>query len=318
MTTLGYFALSEEHPGSALVRHVAQAEQAGFTAACVSDHFHPWLEEQGQSPFVWSVLGAIASATERIRVQTAVTCPTIRTHPVVVAQAAATTAELFGARFALGVGSGEALNEHVLGTHWPSADVRLEMLEEALGLMRRMWQGDSVNHRGRHYTVENARLFTLPSEAPRVVVAAAGPKAAELAARVGDGLIMTSPDEDVVRRYRDAGGTGPVQAHLKVCVADDERKAVETAFRTWRSTVVPGQLSQDLPTPTHFAQASQLVTEDQVAGKITCGPDVSRHLDAVDAYRQVGVDEVYVAQVGPDQKSMLALYAQEILPRLAA
>src|SRR4051812_7786032 len=193
MATIGYFLSSEEHPGSELVKAAVLAERAGFPAAWISDHFHPWLDDQGHSPFVWSVLGGIAAATERMRVTTAVTCPTVRIHPAVIAQAAATTQELFGGRFTLGVGTGEALNEHILGDHWPRPEVRLEMLEEAVHIMRRLWTGETVDHDGDHYVVENARIYTLPNRAPEVYVSAFGPKAIEVAARIGDGFITTQP-----------------------------------------------------------------------------------------------------------------------------
>src|SRR3954447_15988950 len=218
MATIGYFLSSEEHPGSELIRAAAQAEQAGFEAAWISDHFHPWLDEQGHSPFVWSVLGGIAQATSTLRVSTAVTAPTVRIHPAVVAQAAATTAELFGdGRFALGVGTGEALNEHILGDHWPTPEVRLEMLSEAVELIRDLWKGESVDHDGEHYVVENARLYTLPSYTPQILVSAFGPKALEVAARIGDGFITTSPSAEDIATYRSNGGKGVTQGGVKVC-----------------------------------------------------------------------------------------------------
>src|SRR3954470_6215173 len=254
MATIGYFLSSEEHPGSELVKAAALAEQAGFEAAWISDHFHPWLDEQGHSPFVWAVLGGVARATERLRVTTAVTAPTVRIPPAVIAQAAATTAELFEAngqrgRFALGVGTGEALNEHILGDHWPTPEVRLSMLEEAVALIRELWKGETVDHDGEHYVVENARIYTLPARAPEVYVSAFGPKAIEVAARIGDGFITTQPSAEDLVAYRQHGGTGPSQAGLKVCWHDDETQAVKIAHRYWRNQFVPGQLSQDLPTP---------------------------------------------------------------------
>jgi G6PDH family F420-dependent oxidoreductase len=324
MTTIGYFLSSEEHPGSELVRAAAQAEQAGFEAAWISDHFHPWLDEQGHSPFVWSVLGGIAHATSTLRVTTAVTAPTVRIHPAVVAQAAATTAELFGpgskgtARFALGVGTGEALNEHILGDHWPIPEVRLEMLEEAVELMRELWRGETVDHDGKHYVVENARIYTLPSKAPDVLVSGFGPKAIEVAARIGDGFITTSPSADDIALYRKHGGKGRTQGGVKVCWHEDKQQAVKIAHQTWRNSFVPGQLAQDLPTPTHFDQASQLVTEQMVAEKVPCGADPEVHLQAIREYVDAGFDEVYVSQMGPDQEGMIRFYEREVLPRLKA
>src|SRR3954469_7677145 len=226
MATIGYFLSSEEHPGSELVRAAAQAEQAGFEAAWISDHFHPWLDEQGHSPFVWAVLGGVARATERLRVTTAVTAPTVRIHPAVIAQAAATTAELFEAngqrgRFALGVGTGEALNEHILGDHWPTPEVRLSMLEEAVTLIRELWKGETVDHDGEHYVVENARIYTRPSAPPPILVSGFGEKSVRLAAKIGDGFITTSPNKEHIELYRRSGGKGPAQGGVKVCWHED-------------------------------------------------------------------------------------------------
>src|ERR671927_1523437 len=198
---LGFALSSEDHPPNELVRQAQIAEQAGFTFGLISDHFHPWVSEQGHSPFVWSTLGGIAQATETIRMGTGVTCPLIRIHPAIVAQAAATVATMMAGRFFLGVGSGENLNEHVLGDRWPLPDERLEMLEEAVEVIRLLWQGGEQTHRGRHYTVDHARVYDLPAERPGIFVAAAQPNAAELAGRIGDGLISTSPDDEVVQRF---------------------------------------------------------------------------------------------------------------------
>src|SRR3954452_3254717 len=196
MPELGYSLSSEEHGPSDLVRFAKAAEDAGFTYALISDHFHPWVDAQGNSPFVWTVIGGIADATERIRLGTGVTCPTIRTHPAIIAQAAATSAAMMPGRFFLGVGSGENLNEHITGQRWPEADVRQDMLEEAVAVMRLLWQGGNQSHHGTYFTVENARLYTLPPEPVPVMVGASGPKAAELAGRIGDGLISTAPSKE--------------------------------------------------------------------------------------------------------------------------
>ena len=323
MATIGYFLSSEEHPGSELVRAAQQAEQAGFEALWISDHFHPWLDEQGHSPFVWSVLGAIAQVTERVPVTTAVTAPIMRIHPAILAQATATTAELFGAvggrsRFSFGVGTGEALNEHILGDKWPTPEERLSMLEEAVALIRELWKGEVVDHDGEHYVVENARIYTLPPAAPDILVSAFGAKALEVAARIGDGFITTSPSADDIATYRKHGGRGRTQAGVKVCWHEDRQQAVKIAHGTWRNSLVPGQLAQELAMPTFFDQASELVTEDMVAEKVACGPDVDAHVRAVQEYVDAGFDEVYVSQMGPDQDGMIRFYEREVLPRLNA
>jgi G6PDH family F420-dependent oxidoreductase len=316
MAEIGYFLSSEEHGPRDLVRFAQMAEQAGFRAAWISDHYHPWIDRQGQSPFVWSVLGGIAATTRDLRVTTAVTCPTIRTHPAVIAQAAATTACMMPGRFALGVGSGEALNEHVTDAPWPEPSVRLDMLEEAVEVMRLLWKGGVQSHYGDHYRVRGARIYTLPDEPPPVIVSAFGEKSVQLAARIGDGWASTSPDADMVKTYTDAGGTGVKQAGVKVCWGPDEGKSRQLAHELWPTSGVPGQLSQELPMPQHFEEASELVTEEQVAEKITCGPDPERHVQAIKQYIDAGFDEVYVSQVGPDQEGFLEFFSKEVRPRL--
>jgi G6PDH family F420-dependent oxidoreductase len=264
---------------------------------------------------VWTVLGGIGHATRALRITTAVTCPTLRTHPAIVAQAAATTATLLPGRFALGVGSGEALNEHILGDRWPRAAIRLEMLEEAVEIIRELWTGRVVNHRGRHYEVDHARIYSRPDEPPPIYVSGFGPKAIALAGRIGDGYVNTSPDADMLAAYRDAGGRGPAQGGMKVCWAESEAQARRTAHRIWPNEVLPGELAQVLPTPEHFEQASSLATEDMVAEAVPCGPDPERHAAAIQEYLDAGYDEVYVQQIGSDQEGFLRFYEREILPR---
>jgi G6PDH family F420-dependent oxidoreductase len=317
MAIFGYFLSGEEHPGSELVKGAVLAEQAGFDALWISDHFHPWLDDQGESAFVWAVLGGIAASTQRVKVTTAVTCPTVRIHPAVIAQAAATTAELFGeGRFAFGVGTGEALNEHILADRWPTPEIRLQMLEEAVALIRELWKGESVDHDGEYYVVENARIYTLPATPPPVLVSGFGPKAIEVAARIGDGFITTMPNKEDIATYRRHGGKGITQGGVKVCWHENKQQAVKIAHQTWRNSLIPGQLAQDLPTPTHFEQASELVTEQMVADTVTCGNDPDEHVEAVKPYVEAGFDEIYIAQMGPDQEGMIRFYQREVLPRL--
>src|SRR4051812_46259367 len=291
---IGYVLASEEFGPKELVAHARRAEDAGFAGLWISDHYHPWNDEQGQSPFVWTTIGAIAEATSRIPVTTAVTCPTMRIHPAVMAQAAATCAVLLEGRFGFGVGSGEALNEHILGDRWPPADVRLEMLEEAIELIRLLWQGGMRSHRGRHYLVENARIYTLPPEPPPILVSGFGPKATRLAGRVGDGYCLTTPDPELVQLFRSSGGDGVVAGSMKVCHGPDKAEARATAHRLWASEQLPGELAQILPTPAHFEQATQIVTEDMVAEAVPCGPDLERHIEMIQSYADAGFDEVYV------------------------
>ncbi|HWB57684.1 MAG TPA: TIGR03557 family F420-dependent LLM class oxidoreductase [Gaiellaceae bacterium] len=315
---LGYALSSEEFRPGDLVRQARLAEEAGFEFAFVSDHFHPWIDRQGHSPFVWPVLGGIARATERISVGTGVTCPILRVHPAHVAQAAATVADMMPGRFMLGVGTGENLNEHILGQRWPSASERLEMLEEAIELIRKLWEGEIVTHRGPHFTVEDARLYTVPEELPPIVVAAGAPAAAELAGRAGDGLCSTSPSREIVEAYEQAGGDGPRYGQLTVCWAEDEDEARRTAHELWPNAALEGPLTQELPLPAHFEEAAAMVTEDDTAERIVCGPDLDRHLEGVRMFADAGFDHVYVHQVGPDQEGFLDVYADEVMPALSA
>ncbi|MFI6097064.1 TIGR03557 family F420-dependent LLM class oxidoreductase [Lentzea sp. NPDC051213] len=310
---LGFFLSSEEHGPRDLIRNAHMADEHGFEALWISDHYHPWNDEQGQSPFVWGTIGALSERVS-LPITTAVTCPTVRIHPAVIAQAAATAAVQCEGRFVLGVGSGEALNEHVLGTHWPSADVRLEMLEEAIGLIRTLHEGVEVTHHGKHYTVENARIYTLPERPVPIYVSAFGPKAVRLAARSGDGYICVGPAKDLVRQYRSAGGRGPAQSGLKVCYAESEEDAVATAHRLWPNDGLPGELAQVLPTPRHFEQASSLVTPDMIRESIPCGPDPEPYAEKIKEFAEAGFDEVYVQQIGPSQREFFEFWAKEVVP----
>jgi G6PDH family F420-dependent oxidoreductase len=315
---IGYFLSCEEFGPHELVAQARAAEEAGFHGLWISDHYHPWLDAQGHSPFVWGVIGALAQATTRMPVTTAVTCPTVRIHPAVIAQAAATAAVQLDGRFGLGVGSGEALNEHILGDAWPEADVRLEMLEESLEVIRALWSGEVVNHRGAHYRVQHARLYTLPDSPPPLLVSGFGPKSVELAGRIGDGYVTTMPDGDLIARFRAAGGTGkPVQAGTKVCYGSDEAESVRTVHRIWPNEELPGELAQVLPDPEHFEQAVELVTEEMIAEAVPCGPDIDRHVAALQEFADAGVDELYVQQIGGGHDEFFAAYAREVLPRFA-
>jgi G6PDH family F420-dependent oxidoreductase len=316
MASFGYFLSSEELGPKDEVRWAQRAEEAGFDRVWISDHYHPWNDAQGQSPFVWAVIGGIA-ATTGLHVTTAVTCPTIRTHPAVIAQAAATCSLLLDGRFALGVGSGEFLNEHILGDHWPPTDLRLEMLGEAIQVMRALWTGDWVTHYGEHYVVEDARIYSCPPEPVPVYISGFGPKSIALAAEIGDGYVNTAPEGEMIQQYRDKGGKGPTQAGVKVCWAEDEQAAVKTAHRLWANSGVPGEASQELRMPQHFEQVSQLVTEDMTKESVACGPDPERHMAAITPYLEAGYDEVFVSQMGEEQEGFFRFWETELQPRLA-
>jgi G6PDH family F420-dependent oxidoreductase len=314
MTRYGYFLASEEHEPQELVRQARLAEEAGFDALWISDHFHPWLDEQGQSGFVWSVIGAISQVTS-LPITTAVTCPLLRQHPATVAQAAATSALLTGGHFTLGVGTGEALNEHILGRRWPSAEERLEMLEEAVDVIRELLSGRLITHAGAHYTVETARLYSVPPVPPPVFMSGFGDKAIKLAGRLADGFMCVQPNAGFVRLYRESGGGDrPVQGGLKVCWGADEAQARKTMHRLWPTDEIPGEAAQLLPLPRHFGQLAGLISEDMITAP--CGPDPAVHIEGIRAYTQAGFDEVYIGQVGGDHDGFFDFYAGHVLPRL--
>jgi coenzyme F420-dependent glucose-6-phosphate dehydrogenase len=317
MPELGFALSSEDHPPNDLVRQAVLAERAGFTFALISDHFHPWVDAQGHSPFVWSTLGGIAQATETIRLGTGVTCPMIRIHPAIVAQAAASVAAMMPGRFFLGVGTGENLNEHVLGDRWPLPDERLELLEEAIEVIRLLWQGGEQTHRGKHYTVDHARLYTLPDELPEIYGAAAKPGAAELAGRIADGLISTAPDEDVVKAFDGAGGKGKQKLGMMHCAYDaDEKAGLKRATKLWPNLALKGPLGQDLATPADFESAAEMVSEEDVAEQTPRGPDPKPYLELIGKYADAGFTHVYIHQIGDNQAEFVEFAAKELMPKL--
>ena len=316
MIEIGYALSSEEHGPTDLLKQAQLAEDAGIESIWISDHFHPWLDEQGQSPFVWSVIGAIAASTDLL-VTTAVTCPTMRIHPAIIAQASATSAVLLEGRFELGIGSGENLNEHIFGDKWPRTDERLEMLEEAVEVIRELWGGANTSHHGKHYRIEDARIYSLPDTPPRIVMSGFGPKSTALAARIADGFVTTSADKKFVDMYRAEGGTGTVDGALKICWGPDRDDCAKVAHRLWRTSGLPGQLAQDLRTPALFEQAAELVSVESMAEHIPCGPDVDPIVNAAKEYVDAGFDRVYLTQVGPQQAEFFEFFTKDLAPALA-
>ena len=315
MVKVGYFLSCEEFRPRELLRQARMAEEAGFEGLWISDHYHPWVEAQGESPFVWSVIGGLSQVTQRVPIYTAVTCPTLRIHPAILAQATATSATMLPGRFGFGVGSGEALNEHIFGDAWPSTDIRLEMLEEAIEVIRLLWEGGTKDHEGRHYVVENARIYTLPDAPPPILVSGFGPKAIRLAGRVGDGYMNVAPDGEMLSLFRSCGGGDkPAHGAFKVCYGQDRDECVRTAHRIWPNEGLPGELAQVLPTPAHFEQAVELVTEEMISESMPCGPDPEPHREMIRQYERAGYDEVYVQQIGTGHKEFFRFYQEDILP----
>ncbi len=315
MVEFGYKLSSEEFGPLDMVRNARMAEESSFTFALISDHYHPWIDKQGQSPFVWCTIGGVSQSTKSLKLSTGVTCPTTRIHPAIIAQAAATAAAMMPGRFILGVGSGEKLNEHILGDHWPPAPIRIEMLEEAVDLIRLLWQGGMHDYHGIFYTVENARIYTLPKKLPPILVAASGEMAAETAGRIGDGLVTTGANKDVVDVFKASGGESkPCYGETSVCWAESEAEAKRTAYEQWPITVNRGELNQELPTPEHYEHLAKMVDEEDVAKKITCGPDPKKHIDNLKRYIDAGFDHICIHQIGINQKKFMEFYMNKVLP----
>lgn len=317
MVEIGYTLSSEEFGPNELVRFAAIAEDSGFSFLTISDHYHPWVSAQGNSPFAWAVLGAVAKATMRVRVGTAVTCPIMRIHPAIIAQAAATTAMMFEGRFWLGLGAGEQLNEHVTGEGWPQPAVRHEMLEEAIQIIRELWTGEELNYFGEYFTVDEAKLFTVPEQPPEIYLAASGPVAAERAAQQ-DGFIATAPSRELVEAFESAGGEGPKLGQLTVCYDQTEERAKETAHRVWPISGLPGNFQWEIKSFEQFEEICKLVTPEQVAKSIVCGPDPQKVIEQINQFADAGFTHVFIHNVGPKQEEFLQWASREVLPRFEA
>ncbi len=296
---IGYTLSSEERQPQELVRAAQMAESIGFPYALMSDHFHPWTDKQGSSPFVWAVLGAIAATT--------------------IAQASATIACLMPGRFFLGVGSGESLKEHITGQMWPPPEMRQDMLEEAVEVLRLLHRGTELSHPGKFFQVHDARVYDIPEESIPIYLAAGGEQSAKLAGRIGDGLICPAPSAESVRAFEgESGSDKPRMGQLTVCWARTEEEALRTAHEYWPISGLEGQFKHQLPRPAYLEQASKLVTPEKIREEIVCGPDPQRHLDGIAEFVKAGFDHVYVHQVGPDQEGFMRFYEREILPNAGA
>jgi G6PDH family F420-dependent oxidoreductase len=317
MTTFGYTLMTEEHDPRTLVANARRAEEHGFDFVVSSDHYHPWVPEQQHSCYAWSLLGAVAAVTERVGLMTMVTCPIVRYHPVVVAQKAATMGLLSDGRFTLGLGAGERLNEHVVGKGWPSASERHEMLTEAIDVIRLLWEGGYADHRGRYFTVEDARVFDLPDTPVPIAVAASGSESVQLAARLGDGLIATEPNAELVDQFRGAHpGGGSTWNQIPMCWGDDADKALEQAHHTFRWSALGWKVQAELPNPVNFDAASGQVRPEDLRESIPTGPDVQPYLDAVDKVASAGYDNIALLQIGDDQDGFFRFWQDELGPAL--
>src|SRR3954467_8210797 len=313
---IGYKLAAEAFDPHELIRQAVLAERAGFDFVEISDHYHPWLDVQGHSPFAWTVLGAIAAKTERIGLATGVTCPTVRYHPAIIAQAAATLALVSDDRFTLGIGAGERLNEHVVGRGFPGVHERQAMLREALEIIRLLWRGGYQNYDGRYLRLEDARVFDLPERLPVIAVAAGGRDAAQLAAELGDGLFATEPRADIVEAFTAGGGSGPRYAEAPVAWAPDEKTAAQAVHETSRWALTGWKVMSELPNPVNFEAATTTVTLDDVMGQFACGPDPERHVEVVKPFVDAGFDHIVLQNAGPDPDGFIEFFCAELSGRL--
>ena len=312
----GYKLSAEGFGPKELIQQAIRAEQAGFDFVEISDHYHPWLDAQGHSPFAWTVLGAIAARTERIGLATGVTCPTVRYHPAIIAQAAATLAIVSDDRFTLGIGAGERLNEHVVGGGWPAVRIRHHMLREALEIINLLWQGGYQSYEGRYLTLEDARVWDLPEQLPVIAVASGGPGASKLAAEYGSGLFATEPKSELVEAYAEHGGSGPKYAEVPMAWATDEESAVREALEKSRWALTGWKVMSELPNPVNFDAASQTVKEDDIRQQFSVGPDLDAHVAQAQPYVDAGFDHIVLQNVGPDPDGFIDACAGGLVDRV--
>lgn len=316
---LGFTLSSEEFRAPALLDHASAAESEGFDFLMISDHFHPWTHTQGNSPFVWGALGALSGATDAIPIGTGVTCPTGRIHPAILAQAAATAADLLPGRFFFGVGSGERLNEHIVVDEWPDNSTRVARLAEAIALIRELWAGDLVSHHGDFFQLDRAQIFSLPDELPPIFVAAGGGESAKLAAEHGDGLIGVAPDAAILESYVEAASDpGPRVGQIQFCFGESRDDALKTALKHWPNAAFGGNLSQEIALPSDFEAVAELVTTESLAENLTAGNDAGAFVDALNKYVDAGYDHVYIHQIGPNQLEAIEFFGSEVLPAFRA
>ena len=304
MTNFGYTLMTEQTGPRELVDHAVAAEEAGFDFEVMSDHYFPWLSAQGHAPYAWSVLGAVAHATRRVGLMTYVTCPTIRYHPAVVAQKAATVQLLAEGRFTLGLGSGENLNEHVVGQGWPGIKDRQAMLREAIAIIRELHTGEMVDYRGDYFEVDSARIWDLPEQPVDIAVAVAGDRGIDEFARVADHLIGVEPDENLISAWNGTDGAPRIGdraravGQIPISWDPDKDTAVKRAHEQFRWFAGGWAVNADLPTTAGFAGATQFVRPEDVASAFACGPDLDEIVETVRPFWEAGFSDVALVQIG--------------------
>ena len=313
---IGYKLATEGFDPKELIRQAVRAEEAGFDFVEMSDHFHPWLEEQGHSGFTWSILGAIAAKTTTLGLATGVTCPTMRYHPAIIAQAAATMALISDGRFTLGIGSGENLNEHIIGKGWPVVSERHAMMREALEIIQLLWQGGYQSYEGKFLHLQDARIFDLPGELPAIAVAVSGPASIEVAAELGSGLFAVEPDAELVTGFHDAGGKGPIFGEVALAYAETEEAALAELMEKQRWSVAGWKVMAELPNPVNFDAASSTVREDDLRESVAVGPDPAVHLAAIKEFADAGFDHIALLNGGPDPDAFFDFFADKLKPEL--
>ncbi len=313
MVRLGYKLMSEEHGPRDLIENAVRAEAAGFDFVSISDHFHPWVDAQGHSPFAWSVLGAIAHATKTIGITTGLTCPIIRYHPAIVAQAAATVALISNNRFTLAIGAGERLNEHVTGAVWPPAPERHAMLAEAIDIFRLLWDGEVATHKSEYFQIDHARLYDVPDKPIPLVVGISGPASIALASdKKADGIMATEPKKELTASFKKHAR----YSEAALAYAPSEEKAKAMAKERFAFSALGWHVNTELPTPAAFEAAVKYVRTEDLTETIGMGPNVERHVAAVKPYIDAGFDHIALVGIGPDQAAFIDFFKKKLGPAL--
>jgi G6PDH family F420-dependent oxidoreductase len=319
MAQFGYKLMTETTDPKSLVRNARLAEDAGFDFLSISDHFHPWLESHGHSPFAWSVLGAIAASTTRVGLSTGLTCPILRYHPAIVAQAAATIGVMSDGRFTLAVGAGERLNEHVTGQGWPAVHQRHDMLREAVEIIRLLWQGETCSYQGNFFHLDSARLYDLPEVPIPLVIGVSGEKSTQLAAEVGDGIMAVEAKRELVEQWQQAGGgQGPCYGELGLGYARSRQAGLELAHKYMRFGALGWNVLAELPNVSSFEEATRFVKPDDLRDEVPHGPDVDTYVEAVKKFVDAGFDHIALLAFGDDQETFIEFFEAKLADRLRA